>query len=135
MLLAEGEKDRKEVDFHAVPHAVFTNPQVAGVGLNESKAIDSGYKVLVGRARYMDVAKGVAMDEEHGFVKLIVEDKTGKILGCSVVGREASEIIQQVVYLMNTGRQDLEILKRAQIIHPTLNEVLAEAFFNLGHPM
>lgn len=135
MLLAEGEKDRNEVDFHAVPHAVFTNPQVAGVGLNESKAIDSGYKVLVGRARYMDVAKGVAMDEEHGFVKLIVEDKTGKILGCSVVGREASELIQQVVYLMNTGRQDLEILKRAQIIHPTLNEVLAEAFFNLGHPM
>jgi len=119
------------VDFHSVPHAVFTNPQVAGMGLNELEAIEEGFKVLVGRAKYTDVAKGVAMAEKHGFVKVVVEENTGKILGCSVVGAGASELIQQVVYLMNTDRQNLEPLKRSQIIHPTLNEVLAHAFVSL----
>jgi mycothione reductase len=132
MLRAERQEDRKVVDFHAVPHAVFTNPQVAGVGLKESEAIDAGHKVLVGRASYTDVAKGVAMAEEHGFIKVVVEEKTGKILGCSVVGSEAPELIQQVVYLMNTDRQDMELLSRSQIIHPTLNEVLDQAFVNSG---
>jgi mycothione reductase len=131
---AEKQDDKVKVDFHAVPHAVFTNPQVAGVGLKESEALDAGYDVLVGRAKYTDVAKGVAMAEEHGFVKVVVEEKTGKILGCSAVGSEASELIQQVVYLMNTDSQDLGPLIRSQIIHPTLNEVLARAFVKLEHP-
>jgi mycothione reductase len=134
MLQARTLEDRIKVDFHSVPHAVFTYPQVAGVGLKESEAIDAGYKVLVGRAKHTDVAKGVAMAEKHGFVKVVVEEKTGKILGCSVVGAGASELIQQVVYLMNTDRQDLEPLKRSQIIHPTLNEVLAHAFGSLKRP-
>lgn len=135
MLRARKLEDRKRVDFHAVPHAVFTNPQVAAVGFKESEALDAGYKVLAGRAKYSDLAKGVAMAEENGFVKVVVEEKTGKILGCSVVGPEASELIQQVVFLMNTDRQDLEPLSWSQIIHPTLSEVLARAFVNLEHPL
>lgn len=132
MLRAEEPEDRKKVDFHAVPHAIFTNPQVAGVGLREAEALDEGYDVLVGRARYVDVAKGVAMAEEYGFVKMVLERKTGRILGCSIVGTGASELIQQVVYLMNTDIQSLEPLIRSQIIHPTLNEVLAKASADLG---
>jgi mycothione reductase len=135
MLRARKLEDRKRVDFHAVPHAVFTNPQVAAVGFRESEALDAGYKVLAGRAKYSDLAKGVAIAEENGFVKVVVEEKTGKILGCSVVGSEASELIQQVVFLMNTDRQDLEPLSWSQIIHPTLSEVLARAFVNLEHPL
>jgi mycothione reductase len=135
ILRARKLEDRKRVDFHAVPHAVFTNPQVAAVGFRESEALDAGYKVLAGRAKYSDLAKGVAIAEENGFVKVVVEEKTGKILGCSVVGSEASELIQQVVFLMNTDRQDLEPLSWSQIIHPTLSEVLARAFVNLEHPL
>lgn len=135
LLRAEKLEDKMKVDFHAVPHAVFTYPQVAGVGLKESEALDAGYDVLVGRAKYTDVAKGVAMAEEHGFVKVVVEGKSGKVLGCSAVGSEASELIQQVVYLMNTDSQDIGPLIRSQIIHPTLNEVLARAFVNLEHPL
>jgi mycothione reductase len=134
MLQAKKLEDRIKVDFHSVPHAVFTYPQVAAVGLKESEAIDAGYKILVGRAKHTDVAKGVAMAEEHGFVKVVVEEITGKILGCSVVGAGASELIQQVVYLMNTDLQNFEPLKRSQIIHPTLNEVLAHAFGALERP-
>ncbi|WP_348304865.1 dihydrolipoyl dehydrogenase [Methanothrix sp.] len=128
------EDEKKENDEHAFPHAVFTHPQVAGVGLKEEEALAGGHKILVGRARYTEAAKGVAMAEDDGFVKVVVDDDTGKILGCSVVGSEAAELVQQVVYLMNTDTQDLIPLIRSQVIHPTISEVIAKAFANLEHP-
>jgi dihydrolipoamide dehydrogenase len=123
-----------KADFHAVPHAVFTHPQVAGVGLTEPEAQAAGYKILVGRARYTEVAKGYAMAEEDGFVKVVVEEGRGRILGCSVVGPEAPALIQQVVYLMNADDQDLTPMIRSEVIHPTLSEVLIQAFARLEHP-
>jgi dihydrolipoamide dehydrogenase len=125
---------KEKADFHAVPHAVFTHPTVAGVGLKESEAISAGYKVLIGRAMYKEVAKGIAMNEENGFVKVVVEEETGKILGGAVVGPEAPEMVMQIVYLMNTEYQDLEPLIRSQVIHPTLSEVIVKAFSSLEHP-
>ncbi len=134
ILRAGKKEDREAADFHAVPHAVFTHPQVAGVGLKEAEALAAGHKILVGRASYMDVVKGIAMAEEQGFVKVVVEENTGKILGCSVVGSSAPELVEQVTYLMNTEYQDLMPMIRAQIIHPTISEVMAQAFSNLEHP-
>jgi dihydrolipoamide dehydrogenase len=131
---ATGEDDMKVADFHAVPHAVFTYPPVAAVGLTESEARESGYEILLGRAKYTDVAKGVAMAEEDGFVKAVVEEDSMKILGISVVGSEAPELVQQVVYLMNTEYQDFMPLIESQVIHPTISEVIAHAFANLEHP-
>jgi mycothione reductase len=126
-------KDKQRADFHAVPHAVYTHPSLASVGLRESEAVTSGYKVLIGRARYTEVARGLAMAEEMGFVKAVIDRASGKILGCSAVGSEAPELIQQVVYLMNTENQDFIPLARSQIIHPSLSEVLAKAFGNLEY--
>lgn len=74
------------------------------------------------------------MGEELGFVKVIVEEEIGRILGCIVVGSSASELVQQVTYLMNTDYQDLMPMIRAQIIHPTISEVMVQAFSNLEHP-
>ena len=128
ILLAEKEAERKAADYHAVPYAVFSHPTVAGVGRKESEAKARGLKVLVGRARYTDSAKGVAMAEEYGLVKVVLEEETGRILGASIIGPEAPELIQQVVYLMNTDRQDLSTVMRSQVIHPTINEVLGRAF-------
>ena len=68
-----------------MPHAVFTHPIVACVGLKESDAVVAGYNsVLVGRAGYTEVAKGVAMDQENGFVKVVLEEETRKILAASL---------------------------------------------------
>ncbi|HPE51166.1 MAG TPA: FAD-dependent oxidoreductase, partial [Methanothrix soehngenii] len=128
ILLAEKEAERKAADYHAVPYAVFSHPTVAGVGRKESEAKARGLKVLVGRARYTDSAKGVAMAEEYGLAKVVLEEETGRILGASIIGPEAPELIQQVVYLMNTDRQDLSTVMRSQVIHPTINEVLGRAF-------
>ncbi len=134
LLRAKKRDEMVRVDFHAVPHAVFTHPTVAGVGLKEDDAKAAGLKVLVGRARYTDVAMGRAMAEEHGFAKVILEEETGRILGASVVGSAAPELVQQIVYLMNADDQDQTPLMRSQVIHPTISEVLVRAFHELEHP-
>ncbi|MBN1234863.1 MAG: dihydrolipoyl dehydrogenase [Methanotrichaceae archaeon] len=134
LLRSIDKDDREAVDYHAVPYAVFTYPQVAGVGMKEADALAAGRKVLIGRAKYTDVAKGVAMAEEHGLVKVILEEESGRILGATVVGPMAPELVQQVVYLMNTEYQDLMPVIKSQVIHPTINEVLVRAFSELEHP-
>jgi dihydrolipoamide dehydrogenase len=125
--------EKKKADFHAVPHAVFTYPQVGVVGLTEAEAKASGKRIMVGRAKYADVASGIAMAEEDSLVKVVVEEDTEKILGCSIAGSEASILIQQIVFLMNCGDQDLRPLRRSQVIHPALSEVLIKAFSNLEY--
>ncbi|MDQ1261454.1 MAG: mycothione reductase [Euryarchaeota archaeon] len=134
LLRAKDSGDREAVDYHAVPYAIFTHPQLAGVGMKEADALAAGLNILIGRAKYMDVAKGVAMAEEHGLVKVILVEETGRILGATVVGPMAAELVQQVVYLMNTEYQDLMPVIKSQVIHPTINEVLVRAFSELEHP-
>ncbi|WP_424357651.1 dihydrolipoyl dehydrogenase [Methanocella sp. MCL-LM] len=123
--------DKVEVDEHAVPHAVFTHPQVGHVGMTEADAKAAGIKVLVGRAKYYQTAKGIAMHNHDGFVKLVVASDTKKILGCSVVGPDAAVLVQQVAYMMNCGNQDLGPLYTTQVIHPAISEVVMRAFGNL----
>ncbi|HPE63825.1 MAG TPA: dihydrolipoyl dehydrogenase [Methanothrix sp.] len=130
----EKETEKVKVDRHAVPHAIYTYPQVGAVGMTEAEAKAAGYKILVGRAKYGDVAKGYAMAEEESLVKVVVQQETGRILGCSIVGTEAPELAQQVVYLMNAGRQDVGPVARSMVIHPALSEVVARAFANLMPP-
>lgn len=126
--------EHRENDTHAVPHAVFTHPQVGSVGMTEMEAFKTNHKILVGRARYSDTAKGYAMGDEDSLVKLVVEKNTGKILGCSIVGPHAAILVQQVVLLMNTEMLTLAPLERSQIIHPALSEVLSRAIDNLESP-
>lgn len=125
---------RQPVDYHAVPHAVFGYPQVAGVGITEEEAKAEGYEILVGRARYMDVTKGYAMGEDDSLVKVVVEQGEGRILGCHIVGSQAAILVQQVAYLMNAGSQDYMPLADSQVIHPALSEVVINAFGNMAPP-
>jgi mycothione reductase len=125
---------RHEVDYHAVPHAVYGFPQVGAVGLTEAQAKEAGYQILVGRASYMDVTKGYAMGEEDGLVKVVVEQGSGKILGCHIVGPHAAILVQQIVYLMNAGQRDYIPLADSQVIHPALSEVVINAFGNMAPP-
>ncbi len=125
---------KRENDTHAVPHAVFTHPQVGNVGLTEMEAFKAGHKILVGKAKYGETAKGYAMGNEDGFAKIVVEKDTGKVLGCTIVGPHASILVQQVVLLMNTETQTLAPFERSQIIHPALSELLSRAIDNLQSP-
>jgi mycothione reductase len=126
---AFGEHEHR-VDERAVPHAVFTHPQVAAVGLTEAQA-QAEHEILVGINPYTNTAKGYAMGEEDGFVKVVVEQGTGRILGAHIIGPHAAILVQPLVYLMNAGDQDYMPLARAQTIHPALSEVVIGAFGNL----
>ena len=120
-----------EMDYSAVPHAVFTYPQVASVGLKEAEAKQQGQKILVGKAFYRDTAMGGAMGEPEGFVKVIVERETGKIFGGHIIGAEASILIQEIVNAMVTETRSFAPIVRAMHIHPAMPEVVQNAFGNL----
>lgn len=118
------------IDEHAVPHAIFTYPQIGSVGLTEAQAARN-HEILVGMNKYGDVAKGYAMGEKDAFVKVIVEAGTGRMLGAHIVGPHAAILVQSLVYVMNAGQQTYMPLAVAQTIHPALTEAVVNAFGRL----
>ncbi len=125
--------ERIKMDYSVVPHAVFTQPEIASVGLKEKEAIEKFGKenVLIGYERYENTGKGIAMNEK-GFVKVIVSRK-GEILGAHIAGKFASVLIQEVVNLMKLGAGYDAVLE-AMHIHPALSEAVQWAFSNLMSP-
>ena len=124
---------KAKVDYSATPHAVFSYPQVASVGLKEEEAVQQGYKISVGTALFKDTAMGAAMGMPEGFAKVIVEEHTGKILGGHIVGPEASILIQEIVNAMVTENKSYAPIAQAMHIHPAMAEVVQRAFGNLNH--
>ena len=120
-----------KMDFSAAPHAVFTHPQVASVGLKEEEAKQQRYQILVGKALYKETAMGGAMGYPEGFVKVVVERETGKILGAHIIGAEASILIQEIVNAMVSETGNFSPIARAMHIHPAMSEVVQNAFGNL----
>jgi dihydrolipoamide dehydrogenase len=118
-----------KMDYSAAPHAVYSHPQIASVGLTEEVARKT-YKVLVGKANYSDVAQGEAMMEENGFAKAIVEANTGKILGFHIIGPYAPILIQEVINAMASGN-DIDQIQTSMHIHPAITELIIEVLNNL----
>jgi len=125
-----------KVDYHAIPHAVFTYPEIGSVGLGEKEAIEKYGEdnVLIGMHRYEDTAKGEAMAVKDYFVKVIVEKGTMKILGAHIIGPHASVLIQEIINLMYTHERSAGPIVNGMHIHPTLNEVVERAFRSLMSP-
>ena len=121
-----------KVDYSAVPHAVYSHPQVASVGLSEVKAREN-YDILIGRTRYFDIAKGEAMMEKQGFTKAIVEKDSSRILGFHIIGPYAPELIQEVVNAMTSGGQ-IEEINQGIHIHPALSELVQYTLNSLEEP-
>lgn len=120
------------MDYSAVPYAVFTYPQIAAVGLTE-EAAKKNHQILVGQARYSDVAKGEAMVELEGFAKAIVDKQSGKILGFHIIGPYSPMLIQEVINAMALGGQ-VGYIGRGMHIHPALPELILRTFGNLKEP-
>jgi mycothione reductase len=125
-------KEKVPMDYTATPHAVFSHPQIASVGLTEEQA-RKDHSILVGRAPYSSVAKGMAMMEDRGFAKAIVDKKTWKILGFHIIGPYAPILIQEVVDAMAVGGS-LQFIGEGMHIHPALPEVVLTAFSYLREP-
>lgn len=124
--------EKQPMDFDLVPHAVFSWPEIASVGLSEKQAIAKFVegRILVGQALYSEVARGAAMMEKEGFAKVVVNAENAKILGFHIIGPQASILIQEVVNTMAIDG-DLWSLASGMHIHPALPELVLKALGNL----
>ncbi len=120
-----------EMDYSATPHAVFTSPQIASVGLREAEARKSRGEILVGKAMYSEVAKGAAMMEDAAFAKAIVDKESLQILGFHIIGPYAAILLQEVVNAM-ANKLDIYSIGRAMHIHPALSELIVATLGNLA---
>ena len=117
----------KTINYDTTPHAIFSHPQIASVGLKEKEAKEKYGKeeILVGGAEYLDVAKGEAMMEDCGFVKTVL-NKRGKILGFHIIGPHAPILIQEVVNVIAKSG-DIWDVSDGMHIHPALSELVLSA--------
>ncbi|MFZ4404536.1 MAG: dihydrolipoyl dehydrogenase [Pseudobdellovibrionaceae bacterium] len=114
------------VNYNTVPGVIYTHPEVASVGLSEEQAKAQGLDVNIGKFPFMANGRAKAIGFTEGFVKIIADAKTDRILGGHIVGPKASELLGEIVVTMEFGGSS-EDLARSFHSHPTLSEVIREA--------
>jgi len=119
----------EKVKYESMPHAVFASPQIAGVGKTEQQLKEEGTDYVKATYDYHDTGMGLALKEEDGFVKVLASE-SGKILGCHIIGPEASTLIHEVLIPMRNGL-GVEAIKDTVHVHPALSEVVSRAFNQL----
>jgi len=131
-LLRDWDGELVASDHRFIPAAVFTDPQVAMVGMNEAEARAAGFDVVVKVQDYGDTAYGWAMEDTTGVVKLIGERGTGRILGAHLMGYQASSLIQPLIQAMSFGQTAQDVARGQYWIHPALSEVIENALLGLS---
>ena len=119
------------MDYHAMPHAVFAAPQVASGGLTERAAKESGLPYVAATYDYSDTAYGSSIEDRGGFAKVLAYSETSEILGCHIIGSEASMLIQEVANAMRM-RLTTDAITQSIYVHPALPEVVQRAFGSLS---
>lgn len=114
------------MDYSVIPAGIFTDPEIASVGLREKEAEEKGIEVAVGRFPYAASGKAMGMGETEGFVQIVSDPATDKVLGCSIVGAHATDLIGEVALAMKTGATVKDITETIHA-HPTLPEIVMEA--------
>lgn len=114
------------VNYQTVPSVIYTHPEIASVGLSEEQAKAQGLAVNVGKFPFLANGRARAMGFTEGFVKIIADQKTDKIVGSQIVGPRAAELLGEVIVAMEFGGSS-EDLARTFHSHPTLSEVVREA--------
>ena len=114
------------LDYSNVPACTYCQPQVASLGLTEKAAKDKGYKIKVGRFKFSGSGKALAIGSSEGFIKIIFDEKYGELLGCHIIGHDATELIAEltIAKALETTWQEIAITMHA---HPTLSEAIMEA--------
>ena len=119
-------REHRHLDYDKAASAIFTEPEIADVGLAEADAFAEGRKIRVTKVPFAANAKALINDDPRGFVKIISDPATGVVLGGSIVGRHAAELIGVVALAVTAGLTVTE-LGDSLFVHPTLTESLAEA--------
>ena len=122
-------------DVKAMPAVIFTDPEIASVGITETEAKAKGLNVTISAFPYAANGRALGINEPDGFAKLVSDAKTGTLLGCHIVGAEASNLISEPTLLIEMGG-NVEDLALTVHPHPTLSETLMEAGeVAIGHPI
>lgn len=123
------------VDYNTIPGCTYCVPQVASVGLTEKKAKEAGYNLKIGKFPVRVNGKALALGETEGFIKIIYDEKYGELLGCHIIGPEATELITEVTLAKSVESTYMEVLHTIHP-HPTLSEIVAEATHDaIGEPI
>ncbi|CAA9556664.1 MAG: Dihydrolipoamide dehydrogenase [uncultured Thermomicrobiales bacterium] len=128
-----GSGPRQRADYRAVPWTIFTDPELARVGLTEAQARDEGYDVKCATVQVKDLARAITAGETEGVVKLVSDRATGQVLGGHILSANAGEMLSEIVLAMRTG---LPVSALCDTIHsyPTLSEGVFWAAFELAKP-
>jgi dihydrolipoamide dehydrogenase len=119
-------REHRHIDYEKAASAIFTEPEIADVGLAEAEAFSTGRKIRVTKVPYMATAKALINDDPGGFVKILSDPATGVVLGGSIVGRHAAELIS-VIALAVTANLKVGDIVESCLVHPSLSEALADA--------
>jgi dihydrolipoamide dehydrogenase len=123
------------IDYKAIPAVVFSDPEIASVGLSETEAKKAGYEVKVGKFPYVANGRALSVDSAEGFVKIVANQADGIVLGAQIVGYEASNLIAELGLAIEMGA-NIEDIALTIHAHPTLGEMVMEAAdVALGHPI
>jgi len=114
------------LDKNLIPGCTYCNPQVASVGLTESRAKEAGHEIRVGRFPFVGNGKAIALGEDQGLVKVVFDKNSGQLLGAHMIGAEVTELIQGYVVAMNLETTEEELMHTV-FPHPTLSEMMKEA--------
>jgi mycothione reductase len=118
---------KKAVDYHAMPRAVFSSPQIGSVGLTEEQLQEQWIPYVAGSWEYIWGAYGIAIDDRDGLVKVLAHPETREILGCHIIGTDASTLIQEVANAMRL-HLTTDAFSQGIYIHLALPEVIYRAF-------
>lgn len=118
--------DHRHLDYDKAASAIFTDPEIADVGLAEADAFAMGRKVRVTKVPFASSAKALINNDDRGFVKIISDPATGVILGGSIVGRQAAELIAVLAVAVTNGLRVNDIAE-CIFVHPALSEALTDA--------
>lgn len=118
--------EHRHLDYDKAASAIFTEPEIADVGLAEAEAFASGRKIRVTKVPFSTTAKALINNDPRGFVKIISDPATGVVLGGSIVGGHAAELIS-VIALAVTANLKVSDIYESLLVHPALSEALAEA--------
>ena len=117
---------KTKINYNTVPACVYTHPEVASVGMSEADAIAEGYNTKVGRFDFRNNGRALCQGSRDGFVKVVIDEKTGIILGSQILGAQASELISEITLAITLGAK-AEVLADMIHPHPTLSEAIMEA--------
>ncbi len=115
-----------KLDHSTVPNCIFTDPEIASVGLNEDEAIRKGIAININKFDYLGSGMARIIDQTQGFLKIISDKEQGVLLGCSIIGPMATEIIATMTLALSC-RITLKQLRSTIFAHPTLSESISEA--------